>query len=347
MKNWLQSLELMLEGFDVSSSGKCLIAHAPSALAQRDIFKAIPDASWQTFFAEDAAACIAAGHDVSADFPSDQKFDLIVLRATQNRQEMRGLLADMAFKCEIGGHIVLAQSNDQGAKTLEKDIKAAFQSVEVATKHKCRGFDIDLSGGSDFKFLKQMQDEAKLKYIDSINLWSQPGLFSWNKVDKGSALLVQYLQQNLKDSDLSSIADFGCGIGYLSGELSGFLDVSDVSFTLIDHDVRAINAAKNNLENTAAAIEFLWRDLSQNMSLDEKVDCIVMNPPFHDGRVGDPKIGQSFIENAAQNLKRKGVLYMVANRHLPYERTLSKYFEDVEMLAEQDGFKVIKAQKLA
>jgi 16S rRNA (guanine1207-N2)-methyltransferase len=77
------------------------------------------------------------------------------------------------------------------------------------------------------------------------------------------------------------------------------------------------------------------------------VDCIVMNPPFHDGRVGDPKIGQSFIENAAQNLKRKGVLYMVANRHLPYERTLSKYFEDVEMLAEQDGFKVIKAQKLA
>ena len=52
-----------------------------------------------------------------------------------------------------------------------------------------------------------------------------------------------------------------------------------------------------------------------------------MNPPFHTSRAADPALGQGFINpQLARNLTRNGNLWMVANRHLPYEVTLNETF---------------------
>jgi 16S rRNA (guanine1207-N2)-methyltransferase len=57
------------------------------------------------------------------------------------------------------------------------------------------------------------------------------------------------------------------------------------------------------------------------------------------------ELGQAFIESAAKSLKPDGRFYMVANRHLPYEASLRKYFSQVAVLAMQDGYKVFEAKK--
>jgi 16S rRNA (guanine1207-N2)-methyltransferase len=44
-------------------------------------------------------------------------------------------------------------------------------------------------------------------------------------------------------------------------------------------------------------------------------------------------------------MKPGGRFYMVANRHLPYESILEKYYSKVSVLALQDGFKVFQAIK--
>jgi len=44
-------------------------------------------------------------------------------------------------------------------------------------------------------------------------------------------------------------------------------------------------------------------------------------------------------------LKPEGRLWLVANRHLPYEQTLNERFGDVRVAGERDGFKVIAAIK--
>ena len=44
---------------------------------------------------------------------------------------------------------------------------------------------------------------------------------------------------------------------------------------------------------------------------------------------------------AAQALRPGGQLFMVANRHLPYEQILNDSFGQVRVAAERDGFKVI------
>ena len=74
------------------------------------------------------------------------------------------------------------------------------------------------------------------------------------------------------------------------------------------------------------------------------VQVIVSNPPFHaHGREGRPDIGRAFIGAAAAALKPGGALWLVANRHLPYEDVLDARFGEVSEVASSGAFKVIHA----
>ena len=76
------------------------------------------------------------------------------------------------------------------------------------------------------------------------------------------------------------------------------------------------------------------------------LDFIVSNPPFHtQSRADRPDIGQRFIAVAAQALRPGGRLYVVANRHLPYEAALSEAFASVAVKADVGGYKIIEAVK--
>jgi 16S rRNA (guanine1207-N2)-methyltransferase len=74
------------------------------------------------------------------------------------------------------------------------------------------------------------------------------------------------------------------------------------------------------------------------------LDVIVMNPPFHQGRAASPQLGAAFIAAAAQMLKPSGQLWMVANRHLPYEPALAAAFKTHSELPGTPGFKLFHAE---
>ena len=86
--------------------------------------------------------------------------------------------------------------------------------------------------------------------VEPLGLWSQPGVFSWNRLDPGTALLMESLPR-LKGRG----ADFGCGIGMLSRAALANPDVTQLA--MIDMDRRAIDAARRNI--TDARAKFLWR----------------------------------------------------------------------------------------
>ena len=78
----------------------------------------------------------------------------------------------------------------------------------------------------------------------------------------------------------------------------------------------------------------------------EQYDFIVSNPPFHaQSRADRPDIGRRFIAAAAEALKPGGRLWLVANRHLPYEAVLDARFGKARIVTQRDGFKVIEAIK--
>ena len=107
-----------------------------------------------------------------------------------------------------------------------------------------------------------------------------------------------------------------------------------------------MSLARANLADAGASatLDFHWHDVTAG--LPQRYDFIVSNPPFHtQSRADRPDIGQRFITAAAAALKPGGRLWLVANRHLPYEQTLNDQFGEVRVAGERDGFKVIAAVK--
>jgi 16S rRNA (guanine1207-N2)-methyltransferase len=178
--------------------------------------------------------------------------------------------------------------------------------------------------------------EGAPRHVESLGGWTQPGIFSWDRVDPGSALLLSLLPK-LKGAG----ADLGCGIGLLGKAALASPGVSALS--LIDIDRRAIDAAKRNISDPRA--RFQWADIRSPGVVPEGLDFIIMNPPFHDAGHETHALGQRFIAAASAGLRKGGSCWMVANRHLPYEAVLSGAFSAVTPRGDSGGYKVFEARR--
>jgi 16S rRNA (guanine1207-N2)-methyltransferase len=167
-------------------------------------------------------------------------------------------------------------------------------------------------------------------------LFAQPGIFSADGPDPGSALLAAALPPRLPPR----MADLGAGIGVLSRAVLARTGVE--SLDLIEAEALALDCARLNVTDKRAA--FHWSDATRH---DPRApwDGVVMNPPFHRGRAGDPALGQAFIAAAARGLSPQGQLWLVANRHLPYEATLSAAFRDLAEIGGTPSFKLFHAAR--
>jgi 16S rRNA (guanine1207-N2)-methyltransferase len=161
-----------------------------------------------------------------------------------------------------------------------------------------------------------------------------PGVFSADGIDPASALLAAQLPVKLS----GRIGDLGAGWGWLSAEVLKRPDVTECH--LVEAEFAAIEAARQAIADPRAV--FHWADAT-TFRLPRPLDGIVMNPPFHEGRQAEPALGQAFIRAAAAMLAPHGRLWMVANRQLPYERTLADCFREVEEAPGDGRFKVLFA----
>ena len=110
-----------------------------------------------------------------------------------------------------------------------------------------------------------------------------------------------------------------------------------------DHiDRRAIAVAQRNIADPRAT--FSWQDLRSDAP-EAGLDFVIMNPPFHESGAEDRSLGEVFIRRAAEALKAKGVCWLVANRHLPYEATLKSLFPRTKQVVQEDGYKIYEARR--
>ncbi|MCK4713087.1 MAG: methyltransferase, partial [Marinosulfonomonas sp.] len=110
----------------------------------------------------------------------------------------------------------------------------------------------------------------------------------------------------------------------------------------IEADYAALECARMNVTDERA--HFHWADATR-LTPAQPFDGIITNPPFHTSRKADPDIGRSFITAAAGMLTPSGQMWLVANRHLPYERTLAGVFRNVEEIAGDNAFKILRATR--
>jgi 16S rRNA (guanine1207-N2)-methyltransferase len=247
--------------------------------------------------------------------------------------ERRYVLARLLAALRPGEPLQVLAPNDRGGTRLRKELQGFGCEVTETSRHHHRichavrpmapvGLDAAIEGGG-------------LQYLSTLGLWTQPGVFSWDRLDPGSALLIAELPPLAGRG-----ADLGCGVGVLARAVLASEAVSRLD--LVDIDARAVAAARRNVADPRAHIH--WADADDGPEL-AKLDFVVMNPPFHERGDQDHQLGQAFIRRAYQALRSGGTLWMVANRHLPYEATLTERFGTVTRRADSGGYKVFEARR--
>jgi 16S rRNA (guanine1207-N2)-methyltransferase len=262
----------------------------------------------------------------------------MVMLAPPGTVERRYAVALALRALAPGAVLTLCAPKDQGGLRLRKELTAfGCEPQETVRRHHriCTVRRPDTIAELDAAIA-----EGAPRLVEQLGLWSQPGVFSWDRIDPGTALLVEQLPA--ADRPLSGKgADFGCGLGVLAHSVLRSPQVEGL--TMIDIDRRAIAAAQRNVVDPR--VRFMWADVRLPDATLTDLNFVVMNPPFHDGGNEDRALGQTFIRRAADVLRKGGVCWITANRHLPYEAILTPLFKRVALRAEANGYKVYEAQK--
>jgi 16S rRNA (guanine1207-N2)-methyltransferase len=273
---------------------------------------------------------------------ASKRYPLVLVLPPRQRDEARALFAQAIAHTAPGGRVVACLRNDEGARSGEDDLARIAGKVASLSKRKCRVFwTPPLDGAPDPQLARQWAALDAPREILGGRFRSRPGLFAWDRVDPASALLAEHLPADLA----GRAADLGAGYGYLSAELLARCP-RITALDLYEAQGRAVQLARINMQRIQSAVpmEFFWHDVTAGLS--KRYDVIVSNPPFHaQGREERPDIGRRFIAVAAEALNPGGRLWLVANRHLPYEVVLDERFGQVRTVAQQGGFKVVEAIK--
>lgn len=277
----------------------------------------------------------AAGFTVMPQLAGDG-FDAALVLAGRHRGQNELRVAEALERVAPGGLILVAGGKDDGIASLRKRIDDLVPLDGHLPKYHGIAFWLHRPAGTRASAALRAANPALL--VEG-RFHTAPGMFSFDKVDAGSKLLVE----NLPDDLRGSTADFCAGWGYVAAELAArSTDLSTLD--LYEADFDALEAAKNNLSSIAAEPRFFWTDLLSE-TVEQRYDVIVMNPPFHRGRATEPEIGAGMIRAAAKALKPTGRLFMVANRQLPYEPVLAAAFASHLEIARDGMFKVWSARR--
>ncbi len=132
---------------------------------------------------------------------------------------------------------------------------------------------------------------------------SDNGVFSKNKIDYGSILLVETYLKNKKN--ITNFLDVGCGYGFISIVLSKILNTKAVG---IDINKRALNLAIQNAQLNKVDVSYKESNIYENIS--QKYDLIITNPPIRAGK----QVVLTILKDAKNYLKPDGEIWAVIRK---------------------------------
>jgi len=287
-----------------------------------------------------------AGHVIRRDI-HEGPFDIVLVLAGRQREQTMGWVAGgvrllAGSQAPAGGALLFCAANDMGARGYEKRLSGLSSEISVSSKAKCRLASLHGDNIEHPEVLDAWLAAAVPRQLAS-GLISCPGVFSWDHPDTGSRLLLEHLPAELSGRGM----DLGCGNGYLSRHvLSRYAGIRE--WHAVDVDAVALDCAAQNLQGLnlqaqrgGRSVQTHWMDATQE-KMPGGMDVILLNPPFHRDKADLVSLGQAMIMAAKRSMQLSGSLFLVANRHLPYELLLYQNFEQVNTLFDGDGYKVIR-----
>lgn len=286
---------------------------------------------------------------------SPASFDLVLSHLPRGRAVQQELIRGAAWALRPGGRFYFVASKRVGIKGAVAYARELFGRCGVVRQKK--GYHVALTvKPADLQPLPLVNDYvARTITLDGVEttLVSKPGVFAWDRLDDGTAALVEAMEIGARDR----VLDLGCGTGLagLAAARRAFLPSpnfwggvggrgsSDGQVTLIDADLRAVESAHCTLEaNGITNAEVLLSDCGSAV-LDRRFDVVVANPPFHQDLGVDYEVACQFVRDAARVLDAGGYLFLVANRFLRYDDLIRETFGSVATTYADGRYHVLTA----
>ena len=175
------------------------------------------------------------------------------------------------------------------------------------------------------------------KYKDhNLNFFSDNGVFSKDKLDFGSNLLLDSIFKNV-DGDNLKILDVGCGYGFIGISLAKILNAQ---VTMCDVNNRSLHLAKKNCSENNISAEVIESNMYENVT--GIYDLIVTNPPIRAGK----EVVYGILDGARDYLKEDGELWAVIRKDQGAKSAIKHLEENYkcEVVEKSKGFYIIKAK---
>ncbi|HEX3053886.1 MAG TPA: methyltransferase [Aggregatilineaceae bacterium] len=266
--------------------------------------------------------------------------DVALFEIPKGREYVRAYLWTVAQTLKPGGLLYLGGANDAGAKTAIKDADELFGRAAVLGYKSSERVAVairpdTLQLPAEWDRPAEAQTRQIVRPDGEITIVTQPGVFSWDHLDKGTELLLDHLGVKAGDE----VLDIGCGYGII-GIAAARVGANVV---MVDDDLLAVRCAQGTV--AANGLEAQCTVIASDVTSEihgRKFDLVLSNPPFHKGLDVTTGITQRLVNEAADVLKPGGRLRIIANRFLPYDRMLRERFGHVQRVAETISYYVLE-----
>lgn len=267
-------------------------------------------------------------------------FGAAVIDLPKSRKLAQRWLLEAWHALHPTGWLFLAGANDQGIQPVIKDASQLFGPPTILDYKKgSRVVRFTRTASTSLPEWASQPGVAPGSWYEldiqipqgAYHLHSLPGIFSFDRLDDGTRLLLEHL----KIAPQAQVLDLGCGYGIL-GLVAAQNGAAQVD--LVDASLLAVAAAQRNLEmyNIQNA-RALPSDALQSVQ-GQQYDLIISNPPFHAGKAIEYQMTRAFIHHSSQALQPGGRMLLVANRFIRYNTIMTEYFSQVTPLAQTNQY---------
>lgn len=281
---------------------------------------------------------------ISSTEEIQQKFDVLLIGMPSSMNllefQLTRVRAYLQSKCAIFAVAMYKDANNELYNILQQTL-GPTSGPAIPSRKKARLFQIELDADTR-RLMKDIPLRSyKIANIDS-EILSAPGVFSSDRLDEGTRLLMEYIPENKR---AISIVDYGCGSGVLG--LVALSQCPKASLVMIDESRLALYSAqetfkKNNIDTKNVTFRLANGFIG---TAPDSFDLVLSHPDLTVEGSYFSLLAQQFIAQSHVVLRPGGRLLFVTSKEYPVASIVEEVFGTVELLDEESNYRVYSAIK--